>query len=87
MVKAVVLGAVALLGMAIIMTSSAHAAVVCNEAGDCWRVKEKHDYPPEVGLRIYGDDWAWDEAEADRYRWRDPGAGRGYYRDGVWITF
>ncbi|MFD0987482.1 hypothetical protein [Methyloligella solikamskensis] len=87
MLKAIVLGATALLGMAIIVTSSAQAAVVCNEAGDCWRVKKKHDYPNRAQLHIYGDDWEWDQAQADRYRWRDPGEGRGYYRDGVWITF
>jgi len=67
--------------------TAASAAVVCNGDGDCWKVKKKYDYPPEVGLHIYGDDWAWPEAEASRYRWREPGAGRGYYRGGVWVGF
>ncbi|ODA68725.1 hypothetical protein A7A08_00557 [Methyloligella halotolerans] len=88
MLKAVIFGALGLLGLAIIATSSAQAAVVCNGAGDCWRVKKQHTYPDAARVHIYGDDWAWDEAEADRYRWRDPGEGRGYYDgSGVWITF
>jgi hypothetical protein len=64
-------------------TTAASAAVVCNGEGDCWRVKKKHDYPAGVNLRIYGDDWE----PGEGYRWREPGAGRGYYRGGVWIGF
>lgn len=67
--------------------ASASAAVVCNQDGDCWKVKKRYDYPPAAGLHIYGDDWSWPEAKADHYRWREPGAGRGYYRGGVWIGF
>ncbi len=70
------------------LTSSASAAVVCNEWGDCWRVKEKHTYPGGVNLQFYDDDWKWADADSAKYRWRDPGAGRGYWgRDGVWIGF
>lgn len=69
------------------ISSGASAAVVCNADGDCWKVKEEHKYPPEASVQIYADDWTWPEAEADRYRWREPGEGRGYYRGGVWIGF
>lgn len=76
------------LGAAIaLMTTSASAAVVCNDDGDCWRVKERHDYKPEFGLRIYADDWRWPEGEAHRYRWREVGPGRGYWRRGAWVAF
>lgn len=78
---------VALVGAIALTVTGASAAVVCNEAGDCWRVTEKHDYPPEANLSIYADDWEWDDAHADKYRWRDPGQGRGYWRQGVWIEF
>ena len=71
----------------LLIVTSVNAAVVCNEVGDCWRVKKKHDYPSGVNIQIYGDDWKWDDADASRYRWREPGEGRGYYRDGVWIQF
>ncbi len=70
----------------IAVSANASAAVVCNEEGDCWKVKEKYKYPPDVRLQIYEDDWAWPEADAARYRWRDPGAaGPGYWNKGVWI--
>ena len=64
--------------------TAASAAVVCNDEGDCWRVKERRDYKPDLKLRVYDDDWKWKEGE--KYRWRDPGGpGHGYYRGGVWI--
>ena len=65
-------------------TTFAAAEVVCNEDGDCWRTKEKYDYHPDWGVTVYDDDWKW---TGDKYRWRDPGEGRGYWRKGVWIGF
>ncbi len=65
--------------------SSAFAAVVCNNDGDCWRVKEARTYKPEFNLKVYPDSWRWAERDATRYRWREPGHGHGYYRNGVWI--
>ena len=50
-------------------------------------VKERYEYPPDVQLKLYDDDWKWPEADARKYRWRDPGTGRGYWRRGVWVTF
>jgi hypothetical protein len=47
-------------------------------------VKKKYDYRPDWGLTVYDDDRKW---SGDKYRWRDPGAGRGYWRKGVWIGF
>ena len=63
--------------------TTASAAVVCNDEGDCWKVKKKHTYPSGVNLRIYGDDWV----PGEGYRWREAGEGPGYYRGGVWIGF
>ena len=63
--------------------SLASAAVVCNDEGDCWRVKEQRNYEPSLKLRILPDDWKWKENE--KYRWRDSGTGHGYYRGGTWI--
>jgi hypothetical protein len=62
---------------------AASAAVVCNDEGDCWRVKERIEYKPELRLRVYDDDWKWKEGE--KYRWREAGPGRGYWRGGVWV--
>jgi len=77
----------AIVGVLALTATGASAAVVCNDEGDCWRIKETHTYPPDVKLRIYDDDWKWGDADSGKYRWRDPGAGRGYWRGGVWIGF
>ena len=73
----------AIFGAAVLaMTAgSASAAVVCNDDGDCWRVRGRPTYGPGVHLRIYGDDYRLGE----RHRWREPGRGHGYYRNGAWI--
>ena len=62
---------------------SASAAVVCNEEGDCWRTTERLTYPPEASVTIYDDDYA----IGPKYKWREAGKGRGYYRGGVWVGF
>ena len=68
--------------------SSASAHVVCNEEGDCWHVKAKHDYRPEFGVRVYAEDWKWADNDSKRYRWREhDGDGRGYWRKGIWLGF
>jgi hypothetical protein len=56
--------------------TSASAAIVCNEEGDCWKVKERHTYPPDVRLH-----------DKKKCRWREPGMKRGFWRGGVWVTF
>ena len=69
-------------------STAASAHIVCNEEGDCWHVKTKHEYKPEFGVRIYADDWKWSDNEKDKYRWREHDSDdRGYWRKGVWIGF
>ena len=63
--------------------TSASAAVVCNDDGDCWHVKGHAKYKPEMKLHIYGDDWKWNDH--DKHRWREH-EGHGYWRSGVWIN-
>jgi hypothetical protein len=75
--------ALALLG-SLALSTSASAAIVCNDDGDCWKVKERHKYPPDVRLQLYEDDWVVDKK---KYRMREPGMKRGYWSRGVWITF
>jgi hypothetical protein len=72
---------------ALAFSMSASAAVVCNDAGDCWRTKERLTYPPEARVEIYDDDHVID---TKKYKLREPGEGRGYWRGpppGVWINF
>jgi hypothetical protein len=71
-------------GSIALMTTSVSAAVVCNNEGDCWRVKEKYTYPPKAGVQIYGDDYVID---TKKYRWREARPGPGYWSKGVWIGF
>jgi len=74
-------------GAALALGSSIAKAdqVVCNEEGDCWKVKEVRQYEPSLKLRVYPGDWKWSDAEKDRYRWREARDGNGYWRNGVWI--
>jgi hypothetical protein len=74
-------------GAAMLSATSAQAAIVCNKEGDCWRVKNAYRYKPEFGLHVYGDNWKWKNADKGKYRWREAHGGRGYWRNGVWITF
>jgi hypothetical protein len=62
--------------------ATASAAVVCNDEGDCWRVKGRPDYG-SVRLRIYDDGWKGEPGF--KFRWREPGRGHGYYRNGAWV--
>ena len=73
-------------GALALLPTAASAAIVCNDEGDCWRVKEKYDYRPEFRLHIYDDDWKWADSDKHKYRWRES-KGRGYWRQGVWIEF
>ena len=79
------LGSVIGLLSTLVLTTSASAAIVCNDEGDCWKVKETHKYPSGVNVQIYEDNWKWPEGA--KYRWRDAGPGPGYYKGGVWIGF
>ena len=79
-----VLTAIACTAALALSATGACAAVVCNDEGDCWRIKEKRDYKPELKLRVYDDNWKWKEGE--KYRWRESGTGHGYWRGGVWIN-
>ena len=68
--------------------SAASAEIVCNDEGDCWHVKTRHEYKPEFKVRIYDDKWKWEEAEGKKYRWREhEGDDRGYWNKGIWLKF
>jgi len=40
-------------GLLAVGATTASAAVVCNDEGDCWRTKAKYTYPPDAGVRVY----------------------------------
>ncbi len=64
--------------------TSASAYIVCNRFGECWHVHNNYVYRPEFGLVIHPDNWRWRSHE--HYVWREH-EGRGYWRNGIWITF
>lgn len=64
--------------------STASAAIVCNGAGECWHVKKAYAYKPEFGVVVHPNHWRW--ARHEKYVWREH-TGRGYWRNGVWVSF
>lgn len=66
-----------------IATTSAQAAVVCNEDGDCWHTREAYTYPPVAGIIVHPDNWAW---TGERHRWHEH-EGRGYWHGHDWVGF
>ena len=71
-------------GAVALMSTGVSAAIVCNDEGDCWKVKEKHTYPPQARVQIYEDDYVID---SKKYKWREARPGPGYWRGGVWVGF
>jgi len=66
------------------------ADVACNREGDCWHVDSRYDRPG-ITFEYHPDDWYfhrhWRDDRDDRWRWRAYHEGRGYWRNGIWITF
>jgi hypothetical protein len=82
-------GAVALLGLAGLAasTTQASAYIACNHDGDCWHT-DSRVRAPGVTFDWHPDSWYFQQHwDADKNRhFRDYHEGRGYYRNGVWIT-
>lgn len=68
---------------ALFAATSAHAAVACNAAGDCWHTHEDYTYPPAAGIVVQPDTWTW---EGTSHRWREH-KGRGYWHGDSWTVF
>lgn len=66
------------------VASTAGADVVCNSENICWHTHHHYDYKPEFGITVHPDSWTWGPTE--HYVWKEH-QGRGYWRNGVWITF
>ena len=65
--------------------TTASADVACNNAGECWRISHRYDYPAHAGIYFHSDDWGY--RHHGDWRWRHDRFDRGYYRNGVWIRF
>jgi hypothetical protein len=80
------LAAAALLsaGALALTAGSASAEIVCNAEGECWHAHGHYQYHDEWGVVVHPDGWAW--GANDHYRWHEH-RGRGYWHNGIWITF
>ena len=65
-------------------STAATARTVCNNYGDCWHESNRYDYPVNLGVRFHTNRW---HSNDHRYNWRDNHDGRGYYRQGLWVSF
>ena len=83
-VRTLVLGAAAGIGAMVALAAPASAYVACNRSGDCWHTTDRYTYRPAFGVTVHDDAWKW--GDHDRYHWREHD-GRGYWRNGAWITF
>ena len=82
LVKGVLVAAVA---GGTLAATAASADVACNRWGECWRVNDRFSYPGRVGIRLHSDEWG--NRYHRNYHWRRDRDDRGYYRNGLWITF
>lgn len=94
LLTAAAVGTLVSLAAVVAGTSAASAHVVCNRAGDCWSTHSRYHYPRNLGVRIYSDRYQREEYRQRHWRnkqrnWRDDHheRDRGYYRDGLWVTF
>jgi len=79
------LAGAAALGLGLFAISApASAEIVCNAEGVCWHVHHPYAYAPAYGVVVHPNTWRWGPSE--HYVWREH-PGRGYWRNGVWVTF
>jgi hypothetical protein len=87
--RTLLLGAVIGAGALTALAAPASAYVVCNrDGGDCWHSESRY-HAPGIRFDYHPDDWYFHRHwEGDRYHWRsDYHRDRGYWRNGIWITF
>jgi hypothetical protein len=56
-----------------------------NRSGDCWHTSERYTYRPHFGVTVHDDNWRWRNRDR-HHRWREH-EGRGYWRNGIWLSF
>jgi hypothetical protein len=79
-IVALALCAFGLLGLS---SLSASAAIVCDNAGDCWHAQKTYTYPPSAHIVIHPNNWHWGPGE--HFAWKEH-EGPGYWSGGTWVT-
>jgi hypothetical protein len=70
-------------GLLGVSSLSASAAIVCNNAGDCWHTPKTYVYPPSARIVIHPNNWRWGPSE--HFAWKEH-EGPGYWRGGTWVN-
>ena len=92
-IKAIVstaaMAAVLSVGALAMSATTASAAMACNASGECWHTDHRYQYAPAYKVQVHPDSWYFhrDWQKDHTMQYRDHHDGRGYYRNGVWITF
>jgi len=88
--KTLILSTIMSAGALAAFAAPAAADIACNREGDCWHTDSRYDRPG-ITFEYHPADWYfhrhWRDDRDDRWRWRAYHEGRGYWRNGVWITF
>ena len=85
-IRTLVLGTIAGAGALAALAVPASAYVACNSAGDCWHSDTRYAAPPGVTFDWHPDDWYFHQHWDADHRFREYHEGRGYWRDGIWVT-
>src|SRR5216684_3596962 len=85
-VRTIALAALLGTGAVVAATGAASAYEVCNRWGECWHTDYRYRYAPSLRVRFYDDGWYQRRHWRHRHHWRADHEGRGYWRNGVWIT-
>ena len=88
-IRTLLLGAIVSVGTLTALAAPASAYIACNREGDCWHTENRVSRPG-VRFDYHPDDYYFHERwDGDQRRhWRsDYHRDRGYYRNGLWITF
>jgi len=72
-------------GALVAMAAPASAYVACNREGDCWHTDSRAAVPG-VTFSYHPDDWYFHQRWDSNRHFRDYHEGRGYWRNGIWIT-
>src|SRR5258706_11669366 len=88
-IRTLILGTLVSTGALAAFAAPASAYIVCNDFGDCWHAESRYERPG-IRFQYHPDDWYFHRTWSDRDRWRwrsEYHRDRGYWRNGIWITF
>lgn len=82
--KLILAGSIAA-GLSLALAAPASAYIACNHDGDCWHTDSRVKVPG-VTFDYHPDSWYFRQKWDANRHFRDYHEGRGYYKNGVWVT-